>query len=200
MNLNDLQSLDLDFENMGSWPPLVKLVVAILTMILVAGAGYWFLIKSTQQRYQSVTEEETKLKQQYRIYYNQAANLEVYNTQMTTLEGMFADLREQLPKETEIPGLLEDISAAGQGQGLQFNAIKLQKETDNDFYKTLPIRIEVTGGYHQLGEFISQLANMPRIVTVHNFTINNNSNAANKLKMILTANTYHYGGDQGDTP
>lgn len=200
MNLNDLQSLDLDFENMGSWPPLVKLVVAILTMILVAGAGYWFLIKSTQQRYQSVTEEETKLKQQYRIYYNQAANLEVYNTQMTILEGMFADLREQLPKETEIPGLLEDISAAGQGQGLQFNAIKLQKETDNDFYKTLPIRIEVTGGYHQLGEFISQLANMPRIVTVHNFTINNNSNAANKLKMILTANTYHYGGDQGDTP
>ena len=200
MNLNDLQSLDLDFENMGSWPPLVKLVVAILTMILVAGAGYWFLIKSTQQRYQSVTEEETKLKQQYRIYYNQAANLEVYNTQMTTLEGMFADLREQLPKETEIPALLEDISAAGQGQGLEFNAIKLQKEADNDFYKTLPIRIEVTGGYHQLGEFISQLANMSRIVTVHNFTINNNSNAANKLKMTLTANTYHYGGDQGDTP
>ena len=145
MNLNDLQSLDLDFENMGSWPPLVKLVVAILTMILVAGAGYWFLIKSTQQRYQSVTEEETKLRQQYRIYYNQAANLEVYNTQMTTLEGMFADLREQLPKETEIPGLLEDISAAGQGQGCSSMRLSCRKKRTMIFIKPYPFGLRLRG-------------------------------------------------------
>lgn len=162
---------DLDTNNVGSWPMPVKWLAGVLLVVLVLGLGYNFAVSDLEDQLQQVREEENTLKAQFAGKAHMAANLERYIEQMKQMETSFGVLLRQLPSDTEVPGLLEDITRTGLGSGLEFEEIKLLPEVTQPFYIELPIQITVTGGYHDLATFVSGVAGLPRIVTLHDFDI-----------------------------
>jgi type IV pilus assembly protein PilO len=188
---------DLDTNNMGSWPPAIKALAGILLMILVFSLGYSFSISDLQSHLELKREEESTLKEQFADKAHMAANLELYTQQMKEMENSFGVLLRQLPSDTEVPGLLEDITRTGLGSGLEFEEIKLLPENTQQFYIELPIQITVTGAYHDLATFVSGVAGLPRIVTLHDFDLAPaNPEGGPKLRMSILAKTYRY-NDKG---
>jgi type IV pilus assembly protein PilO len=188
---------DLDTNNMGSWPPAIKALAGILLMILVFSLGYSFSISDLQNHLELKREEESTLKEQFANKAHMAANLELYTQQMKEMENSFGVLLRQLPSDTEVPGLLEDITRTGLGSGLEFEEIKLLPENTQQFYIELPIQITVTGAYHDLATFVSGVAGLPRIVTLHDFDLAPaNPEGGPKLRMSILAKTYRY-NDKG---
>jgi len=188
---------DLDTNNMGSWPPAIKALAAFLLMILVLSLGYSFSISDLQNHLELKREEESTLKEQFANKAHMAANLELYTQQMKEMENSFGVLLRQLPSDTEVPGLLEDITRTGLGSGLEFEEIKLLPENTQQFYIELPIQITVTGAYHDLATFVSGVAGLPRIVTLHDFDLAPaNPEGGPKLRMSILAKTYRY-NDKG---
>lgn len=204
MSLNDsLESLrqidlnDLDFNNVGSWPAAVKFIAGALLLVVVVGLGYSFHLKDLQIQLESKQAEEIVLKEQFSSKAFQAANLDAYKEQMQEMEVSFGALLKQLPSDTEVPGLLEDITRTGLGSGLEFEEIKLLPEAAQQFYIELPIQITVVGAYHDLATFVSGVASLPRIVTLHDFTLAPASaDVTSKLRMNILAKTYRY-NDKG---
>jgi type IV pilus assembly protein PilO len=139
-----------------------------------------------------VEGQELELKKDFEKKAFQAANLEAYRQQMVEMEESFGALVSQLPSDTEVPGLLEDITNKGLLNGLEIASIQLQKEAAREFYVELPIAISASGSYHDLGAFISGMAGLPRIVTLHDFTITAKGDDANNLGMSIIAKTYRY--------
>ena len=186
----DLGSLD--FESVGSWPTPIK--VAIWTVLLgaVLIGGYYYHIEELQQKLAQVEAKEETLKKEFEKKAFQAANLDAYRQQMVEMEESFGALVSQLPSDTEVPGLLEDITNKGLLNGLEISSIDLQKERSREFYVELPILITAKGSYHDLGAFISGMAGLPRIVTLHDFELNVKGGNANRLDMKLLAKTYRY--------
>ena len=182
---------NLDFNTAGGWPPGVKAIWFIIVIAALGAAGYHFHIKELQSKLEKEVAKESSLKQQYQAKAFQVANLEALKRQMADVEETFSELLKQLPTDTEVPGLLEDITSIGQNSGLSFDVISLAPEKKVKFYIELPINITVKGSYHQLGEFISGIAALPRIVTVHDFSIKPISNNGD-LSMSLSARTYRY--------
>lgn len=188
---------DLDTNNIGSWPPAIKAVAGILLMILVLGLGYNFYISDLENELDLKRAEESTLKDQFTSKASMAANLELYTQQMKEMENSFGVLLRQLPSDTEVPGLLEDITRTGLGSGLEFEEIKLLPEVTQQFYIELPIQITVTGAYHDLATFVSGVAGLPRIVTLHDFDLAPaNPDGGTKLRMSILAKTYRY-NDKG---
>ncbi|MHC8364809.1 type 4a pilus biogenesis protein PilO [Pseudomonas sp. ZT5P21] len=188
---------DLDTNNMGSWPPAIKALAGVLLMILVFALGYSFSISDLESQLQLKREEESTLKEQFATKAQMAANLELYVQQMKEMENSFGVLLRQLPSDTEVPGLLEDITRTGLGSGLEFEEIKLLPEVTQQFYIELPIQITVTGAYHDLATFVSGVAGLPRIVTLHDFDLAPaNPEGGPKLRMSILAKTYRY-NDKG---
>jgi type IV pilus assembly protein PilO len=136
--------------------------------------------------------EEAELKQEFEKKAFQAANLDAYRRQMVEMQESFGALVSQLPSDTEVPGLLEDITNKGLLNGLEISSIDLQLEKAEEFYVELPISIVATGSYHDLGAFISGMAGLPRIVTLHDFNISASSENTNRLSMNIIAKTYRY--------
>jgi type IV pilus assembly protein PilO len=207
MSLNDsLESLrqidlsDLDFNNVGSWPAAVKFISGILLLVAVLALGYNFHLKDLQTQLEGKRAEEVSLKDQFSSKAFQAANLDAYKEQMQEMEVSFGALLKQLPSDTEVPGLLEDITRTGLGSGLEFEEIKLLPEVAQQFYIELPIQIKVVGGYHDLSTFVSGVASLPRIVTLHDFDlVPAAAGSSSKLRMGILAKTYRYndkGGQQ----
>ena len=184
---NDLR----DLESIGVWPGPVKLVLALALFLACLGGGYWFHIKGLQENLAGVTRQEEGLRNDLQSKAVLAANLEAYRQQMEEMEASFGSLLRQLPGQTEVPGLLEDITFTGLGSGLEFSAIQLQDEAVQEFYVELPININVSGGYHDFGTFVSGVASLSRIVTLHDFTITSRQNRS-VLDMRITAKTYRY--------
>lgn len=170
-NLNEFDINDLDVNNAGIWPAPVKAIVAIIIFGLILGGGYWFFIKDQYAQLERVEKTEQELRKRYEDKAYQVANLEVFKAQMEEMEETFGALVRQLPSETEVPGLLEDITNTALGSGLELQEVKLQGEQRRDFYAELPINIRVTGSYHELATFVSSVASLPRIVTLHDLTI-----------------------------
>jgi len=139
-----------------------------------------------------VESEEVKLKEEFEKKAFQAANLDAYRRQMVEMEESFGALVSQLPSDTEVPGLLEDITNKGLLNGLEIGSIDLQPEQSREFYVELPIAIRAVGSYHDLGAFISGMAGLPRIVTLHNFNVAITGENTNQLNMSITAKTYRY--------
>jgi len=193
-NWNDLN----DPNTIGVWPGPVRLVLAVLVFIGVLGLGYWFHIKDLQAQLATVAGEESGLKADLESKAVLAANLEAYRQQMTDMEESFGDLLRQLPGQTEVPGLLEDITFTGLGSGLEFTTIALDKEKAQEFYIELPINIVVTGTYHDFGAFVSGVSSLSRIVTLHDFAISS-GDTRGALKMRITARTYRYKADEKKT-
>jgi type IV pilus assembly protein PilO len=196
-SLKKVDLADLDLNNLGSWPAAVKVISCVLLLIVALALGYNFYLKELQGRLDQHRAEEQTLKDQFSAKAFQAANLDAYKTQMKEMEESFGTLLRQLPSDTEVPGLLEDITRTGLGSGLEFEEIKLQPEVVQQFYVELPIQIAVVGGYHDLATFVSGVASLPRIVTLHDFEIKlAEEESTSKLRMSILAKTYRY-NDEG---
>ncbi|OEC40977.1 pilus assembly protein PilP [Pseudomonas sp. 1D4] len=196
-SLRKIDLNDLDLNNVGSWPAAVKVIACILVMAAILALGYNFHLKDLEVQLDQQRAEEESLKQQFTTKAFQAANLEAYKEQMKEMETSFGALLRQLPSDTEVPGLLEDITRTGLGSGLEFEEIKLQPEVVQQFYIELPIQISVVGSYHDLATFVSGVASLPRIVTLHDFSIAPlGSESTSKLRMSILAKTYRY-NDKG---
>jgi type IV pilus assembly protein PilO len=210
-NLEKLQNdfSNLDPENMGSWPLPVKIVCWVLTAVIVVILSYQFVLRDQTESLNQEIQKEQTLRTSFESKVRDAANLDAYRAQMKEMKESFDALVLQLPKDTEVPGLLDDISNTGQSSGLNIESIKLLPEKKADFYVELPIDIQVSGGYHDFGTFASGIAGLPRIVTLHDFVIapSGATTSANKttkndsgdargseeLTMTITAKTYRYG-------
>jgi len=192
MNLNDLNNLDI--KNIGNWPIAAKSAVIILLCAAVLGAGFWFDTRNQIENLEKVEKTEIDLKQSFEVKQKKAANLEPLKEQLAEMKQSFGAMLRQLPNKTEIEGLLVDISQSGLASGLEFELFKPEAEVPAEFYAIQPIRIRVTGDYHEFGEFVSTVAALPRIVTQHNITItpNGSKEGANKLVMEAIAKTYRY--------
>jgi len=191
-SLREFDFASLDFDNVGSWPVPIKVAIWVLLLVAVLAAGYYYHIEELQVQLAKVEAQEVELRKDFEKKAFQAANLEAYRQQMVEMEESFGALVSQLPSDTEVPGLLEDITNKGLLNGLEISSIDLQKETAREFYVELPIAISATGSYHDLGAFISGMAGLPRIVTLHDFTITSKGNDANHLNMNIIAKTYRY--------
>ncbi|UXD86243.1 type 4a pilus biogenesis protein PilO [Thalassolituus hydrocarboniclasticus] len=197
--LNEFQIDDLnniDWENMGSWPFPGKVVFCVLIFIAVLVGGYFGFVEEKLERLDREAKKEITLKKDFEGKAFSVANLDAYKAQMIEMEESFGSLLKQLPRDTEVPGLIDDISSAALGAGLKLNAIDPQKMTQTEFYNELPINIEVVGGYHEMGAFVSSVASLPRIVTLHDFSIEK-SGKDGDLKMKILAKTYQYSSDEG---
>ena len=190
--LNELDINDLNFENIGSWPGPVKFILCVLLLAGVIAGGYYYHVEDLQLQLQRVEAEEVKLREEFESKAFQAANLDAYRQQMKEMEESFGALVSQLPSDTEVPGLLEDITNKGLLNGLEIGSIDLQPEQSRAFYVELPIAIQAVGSYHDLGAFVSGMAGLPRIVTLHNFSISAPGANTNQLGMSITAKTYRY--------
>ncbi|RMS15786.1 Type 4 fimbrial bioproteinsis protein PilO [Pseudomonas coronafaciens pv. coronafaciens] len=188
---------ELELNNTGSWPAAVKVIAGVLVAVLIFALGYFFFIQDLETQLEAAQTSEITLKDQFSNKAFQAANLEPYKKQMEEMENTFGALLRQLPSDTEVPGLLEDITRIGLGSGLEFEEIKLLPEAVQQFYIELPIQITVVGGYHDLATFVSGVASLPRIVTLHDFEIKPvDPKVPGKLRMSILAKTYRY-NDEG---
>jgi len=191
-SLREFDIGDLDLDTVGSWPLAVKVLVWAGLIIAVLIGGYYYHIQDLQLELAAVQAKEETLKKDFEGKAFQAANLEAYRQQMVEMEESFGALVSQLPSDTEVPGLLEDITNKGLLNGLDIASIELQKESAREFYVELPIAIKASGSYHDLGAFISGMAGLPRIVTLHDFQITAEKTNPNSLDMSIIAKTYRY--------
>jgi type IV pilus assembly protein PilO len=194
-SLREINLSDLTLDNVGSWPMPVKVVVWVLVFGLVCFLGWNYHLKDLRTQLEAVRTAETQLREEYRLKAFQVANLEPLKAQLAEMEEQFGALLSQLPKDTEVPGLLEDITEKGTDAGLTFDSIALEGERAAEFYVELPISINVKGSYHDLGGFASGVAGLPRIVTLHDFAITPGGKAG-ELNMRIQAKTYRYKGEQ----
>lgn len=213
MKASELKNLDLselmdelnslDFENVGGWPAPIKIGAAVLVLVVVVALGYFLSISDANQALDQQQREESTLLQAYEKKAFEAHNLDQFRKQLAEMEQTFGALLKQLPKDTEVPGLLEDITHTGLGSGLEFENIELRNEIEKEFYAELPINIQVIGDYHGFGSFVSGVASLPRIVTLHDFTVtrpsesNKDLAALGLLRMDITAKTYRYSSKDG---
>lgn len=195
--LNQLDINDIDFSRVGVWPLAGRVALLIVIAAVLVGGGYFFMIKDRYSELEFAANKERELFTQFERKSFEAANLDAYREQLAEMEETFGALLKQLPKDTEVPGLLEDIDEFGRGSGLTIQKVALEGEQVGEFYVELPIRIEVQGGYHEFGAFISGIAGMPRIVTLHDFDIQTGKDGAALLNMVVNAKTYRY-KDQGE--
>jgi type IV pilus assembly protein PilO len=196
--LNEIDLAGLDFENVGSWPLVARaLVIGLLFIALLVG-GYYYHLSALSDRLQAAESQELELRRQFERKSFEAENLEAYKAQLNDMRVSFGALVSQLPSDTEVPGLLEDISAKGELNGLSIEAIDLLDEVIEEFYVELPISIAANGSYHNLGAFISGMAGLPRIVTLHDFEIVMSGGDSSDLRLSITAKTYRYRDDSDD--
>ena len=190
--LEELQSLDVN--DVGRWPLVFRAAVIAIIFVIVLGLGiYWFIVKDKAPQLSRVQQEEQQLRLTFENKQRKAANYDAYKAQLAQMEQSFGTMLRQLPGETEIPSLIVDISQAGLAAGLQEKLFVPQPEIPKDFYAEKPIKIRLEGGFHELGNFVSGIAALPRIVTLHNINITNASaDSFDNLSMEVTAQTYRY--------
>ena len=193
MNLvEELQSLDVN--DVGRWPLVFRAAVIAIVFVLVVGLGiYWFIVKDKAPQLERVQEEEEQLRITFERKQRKAANYDAYKAQLAQIEQSFGTMLRQLPGETEIPSLIVDISQTGLAAGLQEKLFIPRGEVPRDFYAEKPISIRLAGSYHEIGNFVSGIAALPRIVTLHDINITReDAQSFDKLSIEVTAKTYRY--------
>jgi type IV pilus assembly protein PilO len=196
MTLDDLKNIDIN--NLSSWPVPIKIAGILLVCGVILFAGFWFLIQGEMEEYGVAQKKEEELRETYMNKKGLAVNLPAYKEQMEEMEQTFGSLLRQLPNTTEVPDLLVDITQAGLGRGLEFTLFRPEKEQPKDFYAEMPISVQVRGGYHELAQFVSDVAALPRIVTFGDISISSTTKD-NKLTMSAKARTYRY-LEEGSVP
>ncbi|MCG9731558.1 type 4a pilus biogenesis protein PilO [Shewanella sp. Isolate13] len=190
MNLDLSQFNDIDFENIGAWPQLVKVVFAVLLAVCVFVGGYFLFISDAIDVLNAEQQKEQQLKDDFKAKYQLAANLKLYREQLAIMEVQFAELLKMLPSKNEMPGLLDDITFVATDSGLNINSLDWESEITRDFYIEFPIKIVVSGDYHELGHLVGGVAKLPRIVSLHDFVIKRNDTG--ELGMDILAKTYRF--------
>jgi type IV pilus assembly protein PilO len=190
--LEELRSLDP--RDPGRWPLAVRAgAIAVWLVVLTGFLTYMFVWQDERPALDRYQAQEQKLREEFKTKHSKAVNLQVYKQQLKDIERSFGALLRQLPGKTEVPNLLVDISQTGLAAGLQEKLFQPGPEVKKDFYAELPIKIHLTGSYHQFGEFVSGIAALPRIVTLHDIEIKPLSKGAyDQLSLDLTAKTYRY--------
>jgi len=181
---------NLDLNTAGSWPIGVKIIAFVIVFAGIIAAGIHFHLTDQHKQLDNEIRKEATLKTQFERKAFQVANLDALRQQMTDVEERFAELLRQLPSDKEVPGLIEDISDIGKAAGLTINNIALQPERKTQFYIELPISIQVSGTYHEMGQFVSGVAAIKRIVTLHNYSLR--PAGENAMTMSIEAKTYRY--------
>jgi type IV pilus assembly protein PilO len=201
MNFFD-QLRSLDPRDVGRWPFAVRAFFVALAFVAVTGVGWWmFVWDDDRPVLQKAEQDEQDLRAQFESKQQRAANLEAYKLQLGEMERSFGAMLRQLPGKTEVPNLLVDISQTGLSAGLQEKLFQPGPEKSNGFYAELPIHIRLVGSYHEFGSFVSGIAALPRIVTLHDITItpaDNKGGSYDNLTMDVTAKTYRYIEDEGN--
>lgn len=190
--IDELQSLDVN--DVGRWPFAFRSAVIAIVFAGVIGLGIYFtIIKDKRPQLQRAVADEIELKTTFENKQRKAANYDDYKAQLSQIEQSFGTMLRQLPGETEIPSLIVDISQTGLAAGLQEKLFIPQAEIPKDFYAEKPIKIRLTGSYHEIGNFVSGIAALPRIVTLHDINITpENAESFDNLSMEVTAQTYRY--------
>jgi len=197
MNIvEELQSLDVN--DVGRWPAAFRGAVIALVFVAVVGLGVYFtIIKDKRPQLLRAQDDEVQLRLTFENKQHKAANYDKYKAQLTQMEQSFGTMLRQLPGETEIPSLIVDISQTGLAAGLQEKLFVPRSEIPRDFYAEKPINIRLSGSYHEIGNFVSGIAALPRIVTLHNITITpERAGSFDVLSMEVTAQTYRYLDDE----
>ena len=184
--MDDLNNLDPN--NPGLWPMPVQLAAVLIATVALIGAGYKFVWSKQIEELKTVESKETEHREIFEAKQRKVANLVPLREQMKEMEQSFGDMLRQLPNKTEVAGLLVDISQTGLASGLEFELFQPRSESPTEFYAELPISIKVNGTYHQMGEFVSGIAALPRIVTTHDIQISKGDSQI--LSMSATAKTY----------
>jgi len=190
MNFNLEELNNLDMSDMGSWPAAAKAMVVAILVLMIGVLTFFLLVDDQITQLEMAEAKEQELRQVYRVKYASAVNLELYKAQMVEMEQTFSYLLKQLPATHETPGLLDDITYAGTSTGLTFVKINWLPEIEKDFYTELPIKIDVVGDYHQFGNFVSEVAKLPRIVSLHDFSVTTDKDE--RLVFNVVAKTYRY--------
>jgi type IV pilus assembly protein PilO len=200
MNFFD-QLRSLDPRDVGRWPLPVRGFFVALAFVAVAGIGWYFFVWDDDRPVlQKAEQDEQDLRVQFESKQQRAANLEAYKLQLGEMERSFGAMLRQLPGKTEVPNLLVDISQTGLAAGLQEKLFQPGAEKSNGFYAELPIHIRLVGSYHEFGSFVSGIAALPRIVTLHDISITpaDSKGGYDNLTMDVTAKTYRYIEDEGN--
>lgn len=197
MNLQELN--ELDFSNIGNWPLAVKLGLAVALAGSLLFAGYWFDTQEQLTRVEQAEARETELKQTLEVLQAKAVNLEAYKEQLAEMRESFGAMIRQLPNTTEVAELLVDVSQTGLSNGLEFDLFQPAAESPKEFYAELPISLRVVGHFHEFGAFVSGLAALPRIVTLHDIRMRAKGGKEDPsfLVMEATAKTYRYLDEEG---
>jgi type IV pilus assembly protein PilO len=197
MSFDDLKQID--WRDPGRWPLPVRLGGVALFFAVVTAVMLYFLVwNSRKDELATLEAKEQTLRAEFRTKHAKAVNLDLYKEQLADIEKQFGAMLRQLPGRTEMENLLVEISQSGTQTGLQQTLFDPMPEQDRDFYAEKPIKIRLTGNYHQMGEFVSYVAALPRIVTLHDVNIRTNSarNSSDQLVMDVTAKTYRYLDDE----
>jgi len=191
--VEELKSLDIN--DVGRWPLVFRAAVIVIVFVIVAGAGiYLTIIKDKAPQLQRAQDDEQTLRVTFENKQRKAANYDAYKAQLAEIEQSFGTMLRQLPGETEIPSLIVDVSQTGLASGLQEKLFQPQPEIPKDFYAEKPIKIRLSGGYHEIANFVSGVAALPRIVTLHNINITpeGSEDSYDQLSLEVTAQTYRY--------
>lgn len=189
--MKDIDLNNLDLSNIGTWPTAVKVALILIVSAAVAAAGFFLDVQKQIDKLERAERSEITLKQEFETKQAKAVNLEAYKQQLKEIEESFGAMLRQLPSKTEVEGLLVDISQTGLASGIEFQLFKPQGERFIEFYAELPIQMKMTGDYHEFGGFVSGVAALPRIVTLHDISITKDEKTS-KLTMEVTAKTYRY--------
>ncbi len=188
MTLDELNKLDL--KSLADWPLPTKLAALGLLCVVIVLAGWWFDWRGGMETLDAAKQKETELRSVFTTKKNQAINLDAYKKQLADIEQAFGALLKQLPNRQEMDALITDVNQAGLGRGLQFDLFRPQGETVSEFYAETPIQVKVTGGYHDIAAFVSDVAKLPRIVTLQDISMQPAKDGA--LNMDAIIKTYRY--------
>jgi type IV pilus assembly protein PilO len=188
MTLDDLNKLDL--KTLADWPLPTKLVALGLLAVAIVLAGWWLDWRGGMEQLDAARQKETELRGVFTTKKNQAINLDAYKKQLADIQQAFGALLKQLPNKQEMDALITDVNQAGLGRGLQFELFKPEAETVSEFYAETPIRVKVSGGYHDIAAFVSDVSKLPRIVTMQDIALEPAKDGA--LNMDAVVKTYRY--------
>ncbi len=194
---------EIDFNNMGSWPLVGKAIMLSIVFCAAIGLGFYFFIGDQRNDLVIIERKEIELKKDFEKKQSKAVNLNAYKRQMKTIKESFETLLQQLPKADQMAELLDEVSYAATGAGCEIVSLGFDAEKDAEFYSEKPIQVQVSGGYHQIADFVSRVSRLPRIVTLHDFSIKigdgdvTSSPGEKMLIMQITAKTYR--ADSGES-
>lgn len=186
---------EIDWDRIGVWPFPAKMFVCLLACFVILFGCHFLVVKDKNRLLKSAQNQEVQLKKEFETKAYEAANLDRYRLQMQEMSGTLNALVSRLPSSIEVPGLLDDIDDKAIESRLNIDSVDPQQEVTTEFHIELPIQIDVTGGYHEFGAFVSGIAGMPRIVTLHDFTVTQKSEDTGLLSMAIIAKTYRYKGE-----